>query len=118
MTDSAMNKPSREHNPYVGLIVYEMGKVGGQGVYYREDFVLVWAEDREEALALVDRHVSNEVTESADGSYVRLYSVIDVNEVVDSLDSARTVDLYSRHFASIDDYKSFEMFLGGKDPLA
>lgn len=27
-------------------------------------------------------------------------------------------DLYSRHFASLEDYKRCEMLLGGKDPLA
>ncbi|BDU08933.1 DUF4288 domain-containing protein [Nocardia cyriacigeorgica] len=112
------DSPTAERRPYVALIVYEMGRVGGRGVYYREDFVLVWADDLDQARELADQHVRNEVYESEDGSYVRLYAVIDVNEVTEPLDSAPTTDLYSRHFASIDDYRSFEMFLGGKDPLA
>lgn len=28
------------------------------------------------------------------------------------------IDIYSRHFASLEDYKRFEMKLGGKDSLA
>lgn len=35
------DSPTAERRPYVALIVYEMGRVGGRGVYYREDFVLV-----------------------------------------------------------------------------
>ncbi|ONM46463.1 DUF4288 domain-containing protein [Nocardia donostiensis] len=118
VTNSPIGGPAAGRKPHIALIVYEMGKVGGQGVYYREDFVLVWAEDPDQARGLANEHIDREVTESEDGSYVKLYAVIDVNEVIDPLDSATTVDLYSRHFASIDDYKSFEMFLGGKEPLA
>ncbi|TLG13876.1 DUF4288 domain-containing protein [Nocardia cyriacigeorgica] len=112
------DSPAIDSRPHVALIVYEMGKVGGRGVFYREDFVLVWAENPDQARELADQHVRNEVYESEDGSYVRLYALVDVNEVTEPLDSAPTADLYSRHFAGIDDYKSFEMFLGGKDPLA
>ncbi|WP_228783133.1 DUF4288 domain-containing protein [Nocardia cyriacigeorgica] len=112
------DSPAIDRSPHVALIVYEMGKVGGRGVYYREDFVLVWAQDLDQARELADLHVRNEVYESEDGSYVRLYAVVDVNEVTEPLSSAPTTDLYSRHFATIDDYKSFEIFLGGKDPLA
>ncbi|BDT89541.1 DUF4288 domain-containing protein [Nocardia cyriacigeorgica] len=118
MPDAPLNEPPTDRTPHVALIVYEIGKVGGRGVYYREDFVLVWADDLDQARELADQHVRNEVYESEDGSYVRLYAVIDVNEVTEPLDSAPTTDLYSRHFASIDDYTSFEVFLGGKDPLA
>ena len=28
------------------------------------------------------------------------------------------VDLYARHFASLEDYSRFEMMLGGRDPFA
>ncbi|WP_280236404.1 DUF4288 domain-containing protein [Nocardia cyriacigeorgica] len=118
MTDPRDNSSSNSRKAYIALIVYELGKRGGQGVFYREDFVLVWAENLEQARELAERHVRNEVYESEGGSFVRLYAVVDVNEATESLDSDGTVDLYSRHFSSVDDYRSFEMFLGGKDPLA
>ncbi|MFE3446788.1 DUF4288 domain-containing protein [Nocardia sp. NPDC059180] len=117
MTDPLSTRSSEIRNPYIALIIYELGKVGGRGVYYREDFVLMWAEDLEQARELAERHARIEEYESEDGSFVRLYAVVDVNGATEPLDSGTTVDLYSRHFASIDDYKSFEMFLGGKDPL-
>lgn len=86
---------------YVALVVYELGKGDDAGVFYREDFVL----DRE-------------TYEPADGRYVRLHALVDVNEVTEEITAAPTTDLYSRHFADIESYRSFEMFLGGKDPLA
>ncbi|WP_267466129.1 hypothetical protein [Nocardia puris] len=41
-----------------------------------------------------------------------------MNEATEEIADAPTTDLYSRHFADLESYRSFEMFLGGKDPLA
>lgn len=117
VTDSPIDGTASGATPYIALLVYEMGKSGGRGVYYREDFVLVRAADPEQARASAEEHADREVAEFPDGSYVRLHGVIDVNTVLYPLDSGPTVGLYSRHFARIEDYESFEMFLGGRDPF-
>ncbi|MBF6211323.1 DUF4288 domain-containing protein [Nocardia puris] len=103
---------------YVALIVYALGKGDGAGVFYREDFVLVRAADREEAVRRAREHIDRETYEPADGRYVRLHALVDVNEATEEIADAPTTDLYSRHFADLESYRSFEMFLGGKDPLA
>lgn len=117
MTDAPIDGSAASGTPYLALLVYEIGKPGGLGVYYREDFVLIRAADPEQARVSAEEHAAREVAQFPDGSYVELHAVIDVNEALEPLDSGPTVDLYSRHFARIEDYESFEMFRGGKDPF-
>ncbi len=52
----------------------------------------------------------------ADHGSVRVRHIVDVAPVLYGTVTEDT-DLYSRHFASLEDYERFEMKLGGADPL-
>ncbi|WP_242459101.1 DUF4288 domain-containing protein [Rhodococcoides fascians] len=105
---------------YVGIVVFELGKVAGDGEYYREDFYLVHAVDDAAARRAVEtlaREHEYAVGPGEDRSYIRLAHVVDVARALQN-PTEDAVDLYSRHFASLETYSEFEMMLGGRDPLA
>ncbi|OZC94882.1 hypothetical protein CH275_28420 [Rhodococcus sp. 06-235-1A] len=104
---------------YVGIVVFELGKTAGDGKYYREDFYVVHAESVAAARKTVEKRV-HELEYAAgtgdDRSYVRLAHLVDVAPTLQD-PTEDVVDLYSRHFASLETYSEFEMMLGGRDPL-
>lgn len=101
---------------YVGIAVFEVGKADGSGSYFREDIYLVRAPDLTEATQKVESLATAQEIETGP-TFVRLRNIVDVAPTLYGIDG-ESVDLYSRHFANLDDYASFEMRLGGPDPLA
>ncbi|WP_338887373.1 DUF4288 domain-containing protein [Rhodococcus sovatensis] len=112
-------------NTYFGIAVFELGKTDGIGKFYREDFCLVYAVDEVTARSKLEewaREIEYPAGIAGDQSYVRLVHVVDVartlHDPTGDRDPTRdTVELYSRHFASLETYTDLEMLLGGRDPL-
>lgn len=107
-------------NHYYALAVFEVGTQDGAGTYYREDSYLISAVDLDDAktkFVTIARAQEYESRGGDDRSYLRLAHVIDVAPTLYDVTGDGAVDLYSRHFASIEDYAKFEMALGGRDPL-
>lgn len=99
--------------PYVGIAVFELSRLDDPTKsFFREDFYIVHAGTLEEA----QKRVEALAQENA-GSSVTLRHIVDVAPALYGYVD-KDCDLYSRHFASLDDYKRFEMMLGGTDPLA
>ena len=98
--------------PYVGIAVFELASESSEhSNFYREDIFLVYADSEEEAQHKV-----------ADRAHEQEYEELKLRHIVDVAPALyghvdRDCDLYSRHFAAIEDYERFEMNLGGKDPL-
>ena len=115
------NAANRPLETFYALAVFEVGTVDGTAVYFREDAYLIHAADLAEAQVRFDEIVRGQEYEARDGSdrsYVRLAHQIDLAPTPYDVRGDAATDLYSRHFASIDDYSRFEMKLGGRDPLA
>lgn len=102
--------------PYIGIVVFELESVEpSEPSYFREDFVLVRATDDDEARAKVE--VLARSQESAEHPTIVMRHIVDVAPALDGTVEG-DVDLYARHFASLEDYARFEMMLGGRDPFA
>jgi hypothetical protein len=89
-------------------------------VFFREDFYIVYADTQEEAYARVERIAKDqEIPKDPDSDESRAVTVRYIVDVAPTLydNIHEDCDLYSRHFASLSDYKRFEMKLGGLDPL-
>ena len=98
--------------PYVGIVVFELvSQDSDRGNFYREDFFLVYADSEEEA----HRKVANRAHEQ-EYEGLKLRHIVDVAPALYGYVD-RDCDLYSRHFAALEDYERFEMKLGGSDPL-
>ena len=98
--------------PYVGIVVFELASQDTElKNFYREDIFLVYADSEEEAQHKVAARAHEQEYEE-----LKLRHIVDVAPALyGHVD--RDCDLYSRHFAAIEDYERFEMNLGGKDPL-
>lgn len=111
---------SSSDQAYFVIAVFEIGRADGGGKFYREDFYLVCAADVASAEGKAKKMAQSleyEAGTGEDRSYVRWLHLVDVAPTL--VDLARdAVDLYSRHFASLETYSDFEMKLGGRDPLA
>ncbi|WP_371656545.1 MULTISPECIES: DUF4288 domain-containing protein [unclassified Streptomyces] len=85
---------------------------------YQENFVLLTAQDEEEARGKALAHGKRLETsyENDLGETItwRLRHVVDVNEALDS-DLGDGSELYSRHFRNYDAYRSFEPLLSGEE---
>ncbi|MBE7363822.1 DUF4288 domain-containing protein [Corynebacterium aurimucosum] len=101
--------------PYVGIVVMELAKKSSSSPqsFFREDFYIVYAESDEKARERVEAMAN----EQADGEDVKVRHIVDVAPALYGYVD-RDCDLYSRHFANLEDYERFEMKLGGTDPLA
>ncbi|CAB0806574.1 hypothetical protein FRC0290_00574 [Corynebacterium diphtheriae] len=88
---------------------------------FREDFYIVYADSEEAAHKLVEKRAHEEETPKNaaqdSGPTVTLRHIIDVAPALYGYVD-KDCNLYSRHFASLEDYARFEMMLGGKDPLS
>ncbi|MFC8936009.1 DUF4288 domain-containing protein [Rhodococcus sp. NPDC057135] len=105
---------------YFAIAVFELGTVDGTGKLFREDFYLVYADDDATAKARFENLAREEeytARTGEDKSYVRLAHIIDVAPTLRDM-TGDSVELYSRHFASLETYSDFEMKLGGRDPFA
>lgn len=83
-------------------------------------FYIVYADTQEEAYARVERIAKDqEIPKDPDSDESRAVTVRYIVDVAPTLydNIHEDCDLYSRHFASLADYKRFEMKLGGLDPL-
>ena len=98
--------------PYVGIVVFELASQDSElKNFYREDIFLVYADSEEEAHHKVAHRAHEQEYEE-----LKLRHIVDVAPALyGHVD--RDCDLYSRHFAALEDYERFEMNLGGKDPL-
>lgn len=107
-------------NPYVGIIVFEIESSREGKNFFREDFYIVYAGNDEQAEQRVRALAHEQETPAGEGEAqegsVKLRHVVDVAPALYGRVD-RDCDLYSRHFASLEDYQRFEMKLGGKDPL-
>ena len=98
--------------PYVGIVVFELASQDSElKNFYREDIFLVYADSEDEAQHKV-----------ADRAHEQEYEELKLRHIVDVAPALyghvdRDCDLYSRHFAALEDYERFEMKLGGSDPL-
>ena len=101
--------------PYIGIVVFELESAAGGAPYFREDIVLVRAEN--DATARTKVETMAKAQESTDAPAVTLRHIVDVAPALDGTVDG-DVDLYARHFASLEDYARFEMKLGGRDPFA
>lgn len=81
--------------PYIGIVVFELESAAGGA---RQGETMTKAQESTDAPAVTLRHIVD-VAPALDGT-------------VDG-----DVDLYARHFASLEDYACFEMKLGGCDPF-
>ncbi len=99
--------------PYVGIAVFELASESPEhSNFFREDFFLVYADSDEEA-----HRKAVEWTREQEYEGLKLRHIVDVAPALyGHVD--RDCDLYSRHFSSLEDYKRFEMNLGGNDPLS
>ena len=111
--------------PYIGIAVFELTKqrdsTSANESFFREDLYIVFADSDSAAYAQVEAlaHENELAPEdpSHSGGSVTLRHIVDVAPALyGRVDT--DIDIYSRHFASLEDYKRFEMKLGGKDPLA
>ncbi|CAB0539892.1 hypothetical protein CIP107518_00502 [Corynebacterium diphtheriae] len=111
--------------PYVGIVIFELAKSNispeENTNFFREDFYIVYADSEEAAHKLVEKRAHEEETPKDaaqdSGPTVTLRHIIDVAPALYGYVD-KDCDLYSRHFASLEDYARFEMMLGGKDPLS
>ncbi|OFI63440.1 hypothetical protein B1A54_03615 [Corynebacterium diphtheriae] len=111
--------------PYVGIVIFELAKsntsLEENNSFFREDFYIVYADSEEAAHKLVEKRAHEEETPKDaaqdSGPTVTLRHIIDVAPALYGYVD-KDCDLYSRHFASLEDYARFEMMLGGKDPLS
>ena len=93
---------------------------GSTTKFFREDFYIVYANTQEEAYARVERIAKEqEIPKDPDSDESQAVTVRYIVDVAPTLydNIHEDCDLYSRHFASLSDYKRFEMKLGGLDPL-
>lgn len=117
-------------DPYVGIAVFELSKRDSskfdsseskRGSFFREDFYIVYADSDTDAYtkveALAHEQESTPGESAQSGDFVTLRHIVDVAPALYGRVD-KDIDLYSRHFASLEDYKRFEMKLGGTDPLA
>lgn len=109
-------------DPYIGIVVFELeaSPMAAQPSFFREDFYIVYADTQEEAYARVERMAKEqEIPKDPDSDDSRAVTVRYIVDVAPTLydNIHEDCDLYSRHFASLSDYKRFEMKLGGLDPL-
>ncbi|MFD9888736.1 DUF4288 domain-containing protein [Amycolatopsis sp. NPDC059027] len=105
--------------PFVAVVLYESTSDSPDyRTLYREDFVLVFARDEEEA-----RETARQRAERESGSHhnergelitLSLKHIVDVAPALDD-DLGRGGDLYARHFTDIDAYRRFEPLLSEKD---
>lgn len=113
--------------PYVGIVIFELEKQGVEGdtgeSFYREDFYIVYANSEDEARQLVEARARSQVSpensarsDQTDEARVSICRIVDVAPALYGYVN-KDCDLYSRHFASLEDYKRFEMMLGGANPL-
>ncbi len=110
--------------PYTGIAVFELShwdaQTGKKTTYFREDFYIVYASSEEEAKKRVEAMALDQVftrdEEPTSDMAVALRHIIDVAPALDGYVD-RDCNLYSRHFASLEDYARFEMMLGGTDPF-
>lgn len=103
--------------PYVGIVVFELSRVGTQKSYYREDVYIVYADTEKAALKRVKSLAySQECEGDAENGSVKVRHIVDVAPALYGA-ADKDIDLYSRHFASLEDYERFEVKLGGPDPL-
>ena len=93
---------------------------GGTAKFLPRRFYIVYADTQEEAYARVE-HIAKdqEIPKDPDSDKSRAVTVRYIVDVAPTLydNIHEDCDLYSRHFASLSDYKRFEMKLGGLDPL-
>ena len=103
--------------PYVGIVVFELSRVGTQKSYFREDFYIVYADTDEAASERVQAlaHAQEDEGDAEHGS-VKVRHIVDIAPALYGT-VEKDIDLYSRHVASLEDYKRFEMKLGGTNPL-
>ena len=109
-------------DPYIGIVVFELeaSPMAAQSSFFREDFYIVYADTQEEAYARVERIAKDqEIPKDPDSDESQAVTVRYIVDVAPTLydNIHEDCDLYSRHFASLSDYKRFEMKLGGIDPL-
>ena len=109
-------------DPYIGIVVFELeaNPMAAQPSFFREDFYIVYADTQEEAYARVERIAKEqEIPKDPDSDESQAVTVRHIVDVAPTLydNIHEDCDLYSRHFASLSDYKRFEMKLGGLDPL-
>lgn len=109
-------------DPYIGIVIFELeaSPMAAQPSFFREDFYIVYADTEEEAYARVERLAKEHERVKADCLEGQL--AVTIRYIVDVAPTLydnihEDCDLYSRHFASLSDYKRFEMKLGGLDPL-
>lgn len=116
-----------DKEPYIGIVIFELEKQGVEGdtgeSFYREDFYIVYANSENEARQLVEARARSQVSpensarsDRTDEAKVSICRIVDVAPALYGYVD-RDCDLYSRHFASLEDYKRFEMMLDGTDPL-
>ncbi|MFI5801626.1 DUF4288 domain-containing protein [Streptomyces sp. NPDC051561] len=103
---------------YVAVLLTEAtSEAVGHEPLYAEDFVLLSADNEEEArakaLARGKAQETSYANENGDLITWKLLHVVDVNEVLDTPlhDGA---DLYTRHFRDYRAYRAFEPLLSGK----
>ena len=104
-------------DPYIGIVVFELeaNPMAAQPSFFREDFYI-----QEKAYERVERIAKDqEIPKDPDSDESRAVTVRYIVDVAPTLydNIHEDCDLYSRHFASLSDYKRFEMKLGGLDPL-
>ncbi|MGC0365569.1 hypothetical protein ABH922_003553 [Rhodococcus sp. 27YEA15] len=104
---------------YYGLAVFTLGSNDATFDFCREDAYLIWADNLDEAhrTFATKAHEQEYATGTCDDlSYVKLAHLVDL-ALVDDLPGSGTMDLYSRHFASLETYREFEIHLGGRRPF-
>lgn len=106
--------------PYVGIAIFELAdnSENPRPSFFREDWYLVYADSDAEAYSRVEARAREQETPrgTSENKAVILRHIVDVAPALYGKVDEDT-DLYSRHFASLEDYKRCEMLLGGKDPL-
>lgn len=107
--------------PYVGIAVFELSKsetaTQEAKSFFREDFYIVYAQNDNEAQRKVKALAHEQESEPGGMSpLITLRHIVDVAPALYGYVD-QDCDLYSRHFNSLEDYKKFEIKLGGTNPL-
>ncbi|GAA4544408.1 DUF4288 domain-containing protein [Amycolatopsis samaneae] len=105
--------------PFVAILLYvSTSDAPGHQPLYREDIVLLYARDEQEAREAAQRHADQETgsyhNEAGDLLTLSLKHIVDVAQALyDDID--RGADLYARHFTDYESYRRFEPLLSEKD---